>query len=116
MSPKAKDNDDNDNRDEKFENDDESLNIRREQDITKFISKLLKDNVDQEDELEKERVRNFKSLLAVNSEWLDTFMIIGYDLNGEEIVLSRTKTQKEYNALMHLLKKAFMSLIVKNEE
>jgi hypothetical protein len=89
--------------------------VEEQKKVVKFIDDLIKNNVQKEKELQKKRLSDYNNLLAINSEWLDGFLIIGFDLNGDEVIISKTKTAKDYNSVLNLLKKAFINLVVKHE-
>lgn len=86
-----------------------------EEKVINFIDKIIKQNIKIEKEKEKERFSDVNNLISINSEWLDSFIIMGYDLNGDEFVISKSYTDKDYNSLMLLLKKVFINLFMKNE-
>ena len=86
-----------------------------QQKIVGFIDKLIKQNVKIENEKNKERTSDYGNLVAMNSEWLDTFLLMGYNLNGEEVIITKARNTKEYNAVLLLLKKAFVNLFMKAE-
>jgi hypothetical protein len=86
-----------------------------EENVVKFIDKVIKQNIKIEKQKEKERLSDFNNLVAINSEWLDSFIILGYNIDGDEVVISKSYTDKDYNSLMLLLKKVFINLFMKNE-
>lgn len=86
-----------------------------QQKIVQFIDNIIKKNVAIEADKKKERLADYDNLIAVNSEWLDSFILMGYNLKGDEIVISKALNAKDYNSLLLLLKKAFINLFMKAE-
>ncbi len=114
--PKNKNNNNNDDK----ENNDipdffEIKDVEDQRKVAKFIDDIIKHNIQKEEDLHKKRMSDYNNLLSINSEWLDSFLIIGFDMKGEEIILSNTRTAKDYNSVLNLLKKAFINLVVKHE-
>lgn len=93
----------------------EIKDIEDQRKVAKFIDDIIKNNIQKEEELQKKRLSDYSNLLSINSEWLDSFLIIGYDMKGDEVVISNTKTAKDYNSVLSLLKKAFINLVVRSE-
>jgi len=89
--------------------------IEEQEKIVKFIDDLIKQNIKIEDAKQKERMSDYNNLVSITSEWLDSFFIIGYNLRGEELVITKAINSKDYNSLLVLLKKAFINFVVKSE-
>ena len=83
--------------------------------VTKFIEDIIKSHTNKGKMPKRDSKNDYRNLLSINSEWLDSFMIIGYDMSGEEVVLTNTKNTKDYNAMLNVLKKAFIHFVVKSE-
>jgi hypothetical protein len=83
--------------------------------VVKFIDDIIKNNIKIQKEKDQERLSDYNNLVSINSEWLDSFFIIGYNLDGEEVFISKQKNIKDYNSLLTLLKKVFINLVIKNE-
>jgi hypothetical protein len=58
----------------------------------------------------KESVRVLKNIL---SEYFDSFMIMGYDVNGERTVVRSTKNDKDDDAAIELLRFVLLRMINK---
>lgn len=100
-------------------NDDDELyelnSVEEQEKVVKFIDELIKKNIRTEEQINKHKFTNYNNLLSINSEWLDAFLILGYDMKGNEIVLCNTRSAKDYHSILSLLKKAFLNLVVKND-
>lgn len=51
--------------------------------------------------------RDMELLSSIITEYMDSFIILGYNLEGERIVLQHHRNPKDYDALMELLKTVF---------
>jgi hypothetical protein len=82
--------------------------------IVKFIDDIIKNNIKLQKEKDQERLSDYNNLVSINSEWLDSFFILGYNLEGDEVFISKQNNIKDYNSLLTLLKKVFINLVIKN--
>lgn len=72
--------------------------------LQKGIDKWMKEN-------KKEQVvsmRDLGILKGIISEYLDTYLIFGYNVNGERIILQNFKTARDRDAIMEFLKTVFL--------
>ena len=51
--------------------------------------------------------RDMELLSSIITEYMDSFIIFGYNLEGERVVLQHHRNPKDYDALMELLKMVF---------
>lgn len=69
-----------------------------EEDIKALISEALKINIE-EKKASSSRVNVETALVSTIKEFLNTFVIMGYDLNGEPLVIKYAKTHLDSDAL-----------------
>ena len=50
-------------------------------------------------------------LSIIAEEYLKTFMILGYDLNGEKVIIMNAKTLHDHDALVEHLRSTFISVV-----
>jgi hypothetical protein len=53
-------------------------------------------------------MRDLGILKGIVSEYLDTFLIFGYNVNGERIILQNFKNARDRDAIMEFLKTIFL--------
>jgi len=53
-------------------------------------------------------LRDLGILKGINEEYLDSFLILGYTLEGERVIMQSYQTPKEKDALMEFLKVVFL--------
>ncbi len=92
-----------------------SKKIINETEAIKMLNNLLKNSIKKNLELKQERFSDYGNLIAAVSEWLDCFIIIGYDLKGDGVVLGNPKSIKDQNSLNELLKNVFIDIMSKNQ-
>ena len=90
-------------------------NSEEQKKIVSFIDNIIKQNDKITENKNKERLADYSNLLTINSEWLDSFIIMGYNPSGEEMVFSKAKHPQDFNALLMLLKKVFINHYMKSE-
>lgn len=100
---------------DKSDSDSYNNSAEEQKKIAKFIDDIIKQNLKVENQKEKERLSDVGNLVSTTSEWLDSFFIIGYNMDGEELIITKAKNAKDYNSLLTLLKKAFINIVAKNE-
>jgi hypothetical protein len=72
--------------------------------LQKSIDKWMKEN-------KKEQVvsmRDLGILKGIISEYLDTYLVFGYNVNGERIILQNFKNARDRDAIMEFLKTIFL--------
>lgn len=74
------------------------------QELQKGIEKWLKDNKENQRELN----RDLNLLGSVISEYLDSFILFGYNLDGERVIIQNYNKPKDKDALMEFLKIVFL--------
>lgn len=85
----------------------------------KDIRELIKDALRQEYENKKEFNKELKlnsALVSTLKEFLGNFIIIGYDLNNNPLIIKYAKTQMEKDALTSLAIKYISKLIYENDK
>jgi hypothetical protein len=72
--------------------------------LQKGIDKWMKDN-------KKENtlaLRDLRILKGIITEYLDAFLVFGYNTNGERIILQNFKNSRDRDAIMEFLKTIFL--------
>jgi hypothetical protein len=72
--------------------------------LQKSMDKWLKEN-------KKEHVTSIRDLgilKGIITEYLDTFLVFGYNINGERIILQNFKNARDRDAIMEFLKTIFL--------
>ena len=72
--------------------------------LQKSIDKWMKENR-KENQIS---MRDLGILKGIVSEYLDTFLIFGYNVNGERIILQNFKNARDRDAIMEFLKTIFL--------
>lgn len=72
--------------------------------LEKALNKWLKDNV-QENKIISRDLTLLKSII---SEYLDSYLLLGYSMEGQRIVIQSFNTAKDKDALMEFLKNIFI--------
>ena len=60
------------------------------------------------------KVRDLQHLDVIVAEYLQTFMILGYDINGEKICISHASTPAARDALIEHLRSTFLGIMNNN--
>jgi hypothetical protein len=53
-------------------------------------------------------LRDLGILKGINEEYLDSFLVLGYTMDGERVIMQSYKSPKEKDALMEFLKVVFL--------
>ena len=72
--------------------------------LQKSIERWLKEN-------KKENaivIRDLNILKGIISEYLDAFLIFGYNMNGERVIIQNFKNARDRDAIMEFLKTVFI--------
>ncbi len=85
-----------------------------EQEAKELIKSLIGSSIRLERENKKNKLLNtdFDILVPILEEWLDSFTLLGYSFNGDEVVIGKTQSLKDINSIAILLKKV-LDFIVK---
>jgi hypothetical protein len=75
-------------------------NLELQKSIDKWMKENKKDNVIS--------MRDLSILKGIISEYLDVFLIFGYNTNGERIILQNFKNARDRDAIMEFLKTIFL--------
>lgn len=62
-------------------------------------------------QLKQYRVKDLEHLDTLVSEFLDTFMILGYDINGEKVFIMHAKSPHDKDALVEHLRTTLLGII-----
>jgi hypothetical protein len=79
----------------------ESLN---NEELQKSLDKWLKENENRH----KIVLRDLNLLKSIITEYLEGFLLIGYNLEGERVILQNYSSPKDRDALMEFLKNVFI--------
>jgi len=72
--------------------------------LQKALDKWLKQNIQEN----KIMARDLSLLKSIISEYLDSFLLLGYSMDGQRIVMQSFATAKDKDALMEFLKNLFI--------
>lgn len=72
--------------------------------LQKSIDKFMKDNKKDH----QISMRDLGILKGIMTEYLDTFLVFGYNTQGERIILQNFKTARDRDAIMEFLKTIFL--------
>lgn len=72
--------------------------------LQKSIDKFMKDNKKDH----RISMRDLGILKGIMTEYLDTFLVFGYNTQGERIILQNFKTARDRDAIMEFLKTIFL--------
>ena len=72
--------------------------------LQKSIDKFMKDNKKDH----QISMRDLGILKSIMTEYLDTFLVFGYNTQGERIILQNFKTARDRDAIMEFLKTIFL--------
>jgi len=86
-------------------------NISQEQ-IRSLLKEVMLKNIEEE---EHQRNITLESISSTLEEFLRCFIVIGYNLDNEPILISNAKTQLDADALNTALNKVFFSMGGKDE-
>ncbi len=62
----------------------------------------------------KEKIADFAPLEAILKEWLKSFLVIGYTLEGQKFYMGSAKNQQENDALIEHMRSTFFNIINKD--
>lgn len=80
--------------------------------LLKLLEQKLGDGIKQEMERKKRQsIDDYKPLEAMVSEYLKSFLLIGYGINGEKIFIGHAKTAEEHDSLVEHLRQTFINVI-----
>lgn len=85
-------------------------------DINKLLKSMINEEISQDTytmnatkSLSTEQdIQTLKQILA---EYFDSFMVLGYGINGNRIIIRYTKTDKDEDSLLEMLRHVFMRTI-----
>lgn len=72
------------------------------------LNEIIKDEIKRK---EKTYITDYKPLELMVSEYLKSFIIIGYTLTGEKVVIGHAMTQQEHDSIIEHLRHTFMNII-----
>ena len=91
-----------------------------ELDLPSLIEKVLQDEHIQ-DEIHIEATKrlnteeSIKSVKAILSEYFDSFMVLGYDVDGDRLIVKHTKTDRDDDSMLEMLRYVFMTMLQKEQ-
>lgn len=80
---------------------DKAMNDRE---LEKCLDRFLKEN---ETRVENPRIRDLKLLSSMIGEYLDSYIVFGYDTESERIIIQNYKTARDKDAMMEFLRIVF---------
>lgn len=81
------------------------LDLKITEEIKKEIQKSRQQNKKSED---------YENLQKIVTEYLKCFLIIGYDINGQQILIGHANNPQEYNSLVEHLRQTFIRTMNSN--
>lgn len=88
------------------------MSDEREESSGKSLEELLNDALN----LQSDQLKSFKDqrelrekLKSITSEYLDSFYIFGYDINGKTVLVKGAKSDQQFDALNALAIRLFMA-------
>ena len=88
------------------------MSDEREESSGKSLEELLNDALN----LQTDQLKSFKDqrelrekLKSITSEYLDSFYIFGYDINGKTVLVKGAKSDQQFDALNALAIRLFMA-------
>jgi hypothetical protein len=85
-------------------NQDQSKHL--EQAIAKAFKKFYSESVSKQN-----KIKDLKHLDTIVAEYLQSFMILGYDISGEKICISHASTPAARDALIEHLRSTFLNIM-----
>lgn len=84
-------------------------------DLNKLINEILNDATKAEvNKTVTKRIDSEEVIIrikAILSEYFDSFMLMGYDVNGKRVVLRHAKTNKDEDSLMEMIRYIFIRMV-----
>ena len=77
--------------------------MMQQESIKEFIHKEAIKRLDTEEEI--------KNLTAILTEFFSTFIVLGYGVDGNRIVIKHTKTDRDEDSIVEVLRYVFMRII-----
>jgi len=74
------------------------------QELQRGIEKWIRNN----DQRQKENNRDLSLLSGIIGEYLDSYILFGYNLEGERVIIQSQSSPKDRDALMEFLKIVFL--------
>jgi hypothetical protein len=74
------------------------------QELQRGIEKWIRNN----DQKQKENNRDLSLLSGIIGEYLDSYILFGYNLEGERVIIQSQSSPKDRDALMEFLKIVFL--------
>ena len=84
--------------------------------VSMDVQELMQIILDDE-KVQKEVTRRLDSqeaietLTSIMTEYLESFMLIGYDIDGEPVIIKHTNTTRDENGVIELMRCVFLSFI-----
>jgi hypothetical protein len=71
------------------------------------LKKALETYLKQQNQYKQTEMRDFGILKSIISEYLDSFIVFGYNLHGERVIIQNYPRSKDRDAIMEFLKIIF---------
>jgi len=90
-----------------------------EEDLQELLESVLSSE-DIQEEILKDATKRLNTEQAVGtvkslmSEYFSTFMILGYDVNGNRMIIKHTRTHRDEDSLMEMLRYVIMRMLGQN--
>jgi|TARA_R110000824_G_scaffold282867_1_gene471166 hypothetical protein len=89
-----------------MDTDDEHLNFENDEELRELVERALKDNIKERKTFKRSRDLAYR-LSTVISEYLDSYILLGYDFSGKHLDIKAAKTPQQLEALNSFLLKYF---------
>jgi len=87
-------------------NNDEHQSFENDEELRELVEKALKENIKDRKTFKRSRDLAYR-LSSVLSEYLDSYILLGYDFNGQHLDIKAAKTPQQLEALNSFLLKYF---------
>jgi len=77
--------------------------------LTKEINESINNVIKDELNNKKKKNLNLDQVKNILTEFLNTYLLLGYTIEGEPFLISQAKTPQEYNSLVEHLRLTFMN-------
>lgn len=75
------------------------------------LNEILKREIIQRQKKQDREASEYKTLENITTEFLKSFIIIGYTLKGEKIIIGHANSQQENDSLIENLRQTFFNIV-----
>ena len=86
--------------------DDQDQNFENDEELRELVERALRDNIAERKTFKKSKDLAYR-LSSVISEYLDSYILLGYDFSGRHLDIKAAKTPQQLEALNSFLLKYF---------